>query len=94
MRHAADCASVDPRTDLSAFERENARTNAMLDMGRVNGVGHDIEAAERHWVETDGYGDMACEFQLVDDISETQPSLDKYRAANNALKAAIAAEAN
>ncbi len=93
MRDARICAGLDPRTDADAMAREENRTEAILDFGRRNGVGSAIDAAEQHWIETDGYSDKICPFQSAGDLDEPTPSLEIYQAANDALEAAIAAEA-
>ena len=93
MRDSEICAGLDPRTDAGALKLQEERTRAILQHGREIGVGPAIEAAERHWIETDGYGDKICPFQMVGELDEATPSLELYRAANDALEAAIAAEA-
>ncbi len=92
MRDAKTCAQLDPRSNPDEMAAEVRRTQALLEFGRENGAADAIEAVEREWVETDGYGDKACAFQLTADINETPPSLEAYRKANDALEAAIAAE--
>jgi len=93
MRDAQVCAGVDPRTDSDAMAREEMRTEEILEFGRRNGVGPAIDAVEQRWIETMGYFDKICPFQQVDALDESTPSLELYRAANDALEAAIAAEA-
>ena len=93
MRDARICAGLDPRTDVDAMAREESRTEEILEFGRRNGVGPAIDAVEQRWIETQGYFDKICPFQMVGELDETTPSLDLYRAANDALEAAIAAEA-
>ena len=93
MRDARICGGLDPRMNADAMTREENRTEAILEFGRRNGVGPAIDAAEQHWIETDGYSDKICPFQDVGELDERTPSLEIYQAANNALEAAIAAEA-
>ncbi len=92
MRDAQICAGLDPRTDVGEYQREELRTAAILQLARRNGLSDAINAAAKHWVETDGYGDKICPFQ-VGELDETTHSIELYRAANDELEAAIAAEA-
>ena len=92
MRDARVCAAVDPRTEMRSFWVEVERTEDLLFDGWQGGLGNKLSSAKTFWEETDAVSDKACPFQL--DPAPAPLSLEFYIRANDALEAAIAAEAN
>ena len=91
MRDARVCASLDPRTEIRAYWEEVERTENLLFEGWRAGLGERLTAAKTSWEEDDAVSDKICPFQMQDAAEE--PSLKQYAEANDAIEAAIAAEA-
>jgi hypothetical protein len=88
------CAGLDPRTDMNAFAQEVARTKAILELAKQNGLGAEVAGFEQKWIEADGYVDKICAFQLAENLNQTEPSLQTYQETNDALENAVLAQDN
>lgn len=92
MRDARVCAALDSRTTLSGYWIEVERTEKLVFEGWGKGLGEQLSEAKAQWEADDAVSDKICPFQTGN--PPATPSLELFKRANDALKAAIAAEAN
>lgn len=94
MRDARVCAALDPRTDIREYGWEVERTESLIVAGWRQGRGAELSNAKIRWEDDDAVSDKICPFQIESEITQAEPSIEIYRAANDALEAALGAEAN